>query len=64
MTITQQGRDALAALASWGRVQQRLTAAMGTDAADGLRRLAGSRAARVSAETSSRAATQEPEGLP
>lgn len=58
VTITQRGRETLsAALASWGEVQQRLTAAMGADAADGLRRLAGSRVAGRSAKTPSRADT-------
>jgi hypothetical protein len=42
---------------AWGEVQQRLTAAMGADAADGLRRLAGSRVAGRSAKTPSRADT-------
>ncbi|MGQ7792975.1 MarR family winged helix-turn-helix transcriptional regulator [Faunimonas sp. B44] len=49
-TITDKGRDALAgALAGWGRVQAELTAAMGAEAADGLRRLAGGRVAGRSA---------------
>jgi DNA-binding MarR family transcriptional regulator len=46
VTIADGGRDALAgALASWGRVQAALTEAMGAEAANGLRRLAGGRAA-------------------
>ncbi len=53
VAITPEGREALAAaLASWGKVQADLTAAMGEDAADGLRRLAAARVAyqRASAE--------------
>jgi DNA-binding MarR family transcriptional regulator len=47
VTITQQGREALAAaLASWSKVQASLTEAMGSDAADALRRLAGSAMAK------------------
>ena len=43
VAITQQGGETLAAaLASWRAVQTRLTEAMGCDAADGLRHLAGS----------------------
>ena len=43
VTITRQGGKTLsAALASWRTVQARLTEAMGSDAADGLRHLAGS----------------------
>jgi DNA-binding MarR family transcriptional regulator len=43
VTITTRGRDALAAaLASWGEVQAAITAQMGEDAANGLRRLARS----------------------
>ena len=43
VTITQRGRATLAAaLASWGKVQAGLTEAMGSDAADALRHLAGS----------------------
>jgi DNA-binding MarR family transcriptional regulator len=49
VTITRQGRKTLAAaLASWRLVQTRLTAALGADAADGLRHLAGSGMARPS----------------
>lgn len=44
VAITPRGREALAAaLASWEKVQSDLTAAMGEDAADGLRRLAAAR---------------------
>jgi DNA-binding MarR family transcriptional regulator len=47
VTITRQGRETLAAaLASWGKVQVGLTKAMGSDAADALRHLAGSGMAR------------------
>jgi DNA-binding MarR family transcriptional regulator len=43
VTITREGRETLAAaLASWGKVQVRLTEAMGSDAANALRELAGS----------------------
>ncbi|WP_188311813.1 MarR family winged helix-turn-helix transcriptional regulator [Salinarimonas soli] len=50
VTITAWGRETLAAaLASWGEVQGSLTEAMGTSAADGLRRLANSDWARPGA---------------
>jgi DNA-binding MarR family transcriptional regulator len=50
VTITRQGRETLAAaLASWGKVQAGLTEAMGSDAADSLRDLAGSGMPWVSA---------------
>ena len=43
VTITRQGGETLSvALASWRTVQAGLTEAMGSDAADGLRHLAGS----------------------
>ena len=43
VTITRRGRETLAAaLGSWGKVQAGLTEAMGSDAADALRHLAGS----------------------
>jgi DNA-binding MarR family transcriptional regulator len=49
VTITRQGGETLsAALASWRTVQARLTEAMGSDAADGLRHLAGSGIGRPS----------------
>ena len=49
VTITRQGGETLsAALASWRAAQARLTEAMGKDAADGLRHLAGSGIARPS----------------
>ena len=51
VTITCQGRKTLAAaLASWGKVQAGLTEAMGSDAADALRQLAGSGTARPPAK--------------
>jgi DNA-binding MarR family transcriptional regulator len=47
VTITRHGTETLAAaLASWGKVQAGLTEAMGSDAADALRHLAGSGMAR------------------
>jgi DNA-binding MarR family transcriptional regulator len=51
VTITLKGRKTLAAaLASWGKVQAGLTEAMGSDAADALRQLAGSGTARPPAK--------------
>jgi DNA-binding MarR family transcriptional regulator len=51
VTITRHGRETLAAaLASWGKVQAGLTEAMGSDAADALRHLAGSGMARPPAK--------------
>ena len=53
VTITALGRGTLAAaLASWGEVQAGLTRAMGSDAADGLRRLATSDLGRPAAGNS------------
>lgn len=47
VVITPEGRERLtAALASWGEVQAGLTAAIGSDAADRLRHLAGGGMAR------------------